>query len=157
MAAVVVLLMAIGAVFVFSAGADLGSELSLHKFYNYAGLRQILFFPLACVMLFSAAAFDYRKLRLGNGWLKWPGMYLLILGIMLLILVLIRRARIMARSGAAAVGHSWVCVRSYPLAGSPGADLGLDMAGEIRQHRRLSGQPIAHRLGLRRNVRQGIR
>jgi len=91
MAAVVVLLMAIGAVFVFSAGADLGSELSLHKFYNYAGLRQILFFPLACVMLFSAAAFDYRKLRLGNGWLKWPAMYLLILGIMLLILVVIPR------------------------------------------------------------------
>ncbi|MBN2269362.1 MAG: cell division protein FtsW [Sedimentisphaerales bacterium] len=90
-AGVVVLLMAVGAVFVFSAGADLGSDLSLHKFYNYAGLRQILFFPLACVMLFSAAAFDYRKLRLSESWLKSPALYLLILSIALLILVLIPR------------------------------------------------------------------
>jgi cell division protein FtsW len=90
-AGVVVLLMAVGAVFVFSAGADLGSELSLHKFYNYAGLRQILFFPLACVMLFTAAAFDYRKLRLSEGWFKSPAPYLLILSIALLILVLIPR------------------------------------------------------------------
>ena len=90
-AGVVILLMAIGAVFVFSAGADVGSELSLHKFYNYAGLRQILFFPLACVMLFSAAAFDYRRLRPSAGWLKWPALYLLILSIVLLILVLIPR------------------------------------------------------------------
>ena len=90
-AGVVVLLMAIGAVFVFSAGADVGSDLSLDRFYNYSGLRQILFFPLACAVLFTAAEFDYRKLRLSRGWLKWPAMYLLILSIALLILVLIPR------------------------------------------------------------------
>jgi len=83
--------MAIGAVFVFSASADIGSEFNLHKFYDYPGLRQILFFPLACIILFTAAAFDYRKLRLTNGWLKSPVPYLLVLSIALLILVLIPR------------------------------------------------------------------
>jgi len=90
-ATVVVLLMAIGAVFVFSASADIGSELNFHKFYDYPGLRQILFFPLACIILFTAGAFDYRKLRLTNGWLKSPVSYLLALSIALLILVLIPR------------------------------------------------------------------
>lgn len=87
--AVVVLLMAIGAVFVFSASADIGQELDLQKFYDYPGLRQILFFPLACLILFTAAAFDYRRLRVRRGWLKSPTLYLLILSIALLILVLI--------------------------------------------------------------------
>jgi len=87
--AVVVLLMAIGAVFVFSASADIGQELDLQKFYDYPGLRQILFFPLACLILFTVAAFDYRRLRVRRGWMKSPILYLLILSIALLILVLI--------------------------------------------------------------------
>ncbi|MBN2137898.1 MAG: cell division protein FtsW [Sedimentisphaerales bacterium] len=88
-AAVVVLLMAIGTVFVFSASADIGRELNLHKFYDYPGLRQILFFPVACLVLFTAAAFDYRKLRLTNGWFKSPLPYLLLVSIALLIIVLV--------------------------------------------------------------------
>ncbi len=87
--AVVVLLMAIGAVFVFSASADIGQELDLQKFYDYPGLRQIVFFPVACLILFTAAAVDYRRLRVRRGWLKSPILYLLILSIALLILVLI--------------------------------------------------------------------
>jgi len=87
-AAIVVLLMAVGAVFVFSASANIGRKLNLHEFYSYPGLRQMLFFPLACVVLYTAAAFDYRRLRAEKGWLKSPTLYLLILSIALLIVVL---------------------------------------------------------------------
>ncbi len=41
-AAIVVLLMAVGAVFVFSASANIGQDLDFQKFYEYPGLRQIL-------------------------------------------------------------------------------------------------------------------
>jgi cell division protein FtsW (lipid II flippase) len=46
-AKVVVLLMAIGTVFVFSAGANIGQKLDLRRFYDFQFLRQILFFPAA--------------------------------------------------------------------------------------------------------------
>ena len=42
---VIVLLMAIGTVFVFSASANVGQEFELQRFYEYTGLRHILFFP----------------------------------------------------------------------------------------------------------------
>jgi hypothetical protein len=42
---VVLFLMATGAVMVFSAGADLGHDFDLRHFYDFPGLRQILFFP----------------------------------------------------------------------------------------------------------------
>jgi len=88
-AAVVVLLMAVGTVFVFSASADIGREIELQRFYDYPGLRQILFFPLACIILYAAAALDYRRLAAPAGWLKSPTPYLLALAIVLLVLVLI--------------------------------------------------------------------
>jgi len=90
-AAIAVLLMAIGAVFVFSASANIGQDIDFQKFYEYPGLRQILFFPIACLILYTASAFDYRKLGASNGWLKSPALYLLILSIALLILVLVPR------------------------------------------------------------------
>ena len=90
-AAIVVLLMAIGAVFVFSASANIGQDLDFQKFYEYPGLRQILFFPIACLILYTTSAFDYRKLGASSGWLKSPALYLLILSIALLILVLVPR------------------------------------------------------------------
>jgi cell division protein FtsW len=85
---VVVSLMAIGMVFVFSASANIGQELDLQKFYNYACLRQILFFPLACLIMFAASYFDYRRFSLSKGWIKSPTIYLLVLSVVLLILVL---------------------------------------------------------------------
>jgi len=88
-AAVVVVLMAVGAVFVFSASANIGQELNIERFYDYPGLRQILFFPFACLVLFVASNFDYRRLRASGGWLRCPTSYLLALSIVLLILVLI--------------------------------------------------------------------
>src|SRR4030042_5231123 len=86
-AMVVVLLMAVGTVFVFSASANIGQGIDLQRFYEYASLRQILFFPLACIVMYLFSRFNYRKLSLANGWLKSPTLYFLILSIVLLALV----------------------------------------------------------------------
>jgi len=90
-AMVVVLLMAVGTVFVFSASANIGQEIDLHRFYEYASLRQILFFPLACLIMYFFSCFNYRRLSLANGWLRNPTVYLLILSIILLAIVLSQR------------------------------------------------------------------
>ena len=86
-AMVAVLLMAIGTVFVFSASANIGQELDLHRLYDTQAGRRILYFPLACLVLYTASCFDYRRLSLSKGWLKSPVTYLLILSIALLIIV----------------------------------------------------------------------
>ncbi|RKY24915.1 MAG: stage V sporulation protein E [Planctomycetota bacterium] len=87
-AMVVILLMAVGTVFVFSAAANVGQEPDLHRFYNFPGLRRILFFPLAVVIMYAVSYIDYRRLSLTIGWLKSPAGYLLVISITLLILVL---------------------------------------------------------------------
>jgi len=87
-AMVVVLLMAIGTVFVFSASASIGQEIDLTRFYEYASLRQILFFPLACLIMYFFACLDYHRLSLEKGWLRNPTVFFLILSILLLALVL---------------------------------------------------------------------
>jgi cell division protein FtsW len=90
-AMVVVILMAIGTVFVFSASANIAQELDLHRFYDYPGLRQLLFFPLACLIMYTASLFNYRRLSLSGGWLKSPTSYMLVLSILLLAVVLSQR------------------------------------------------------------------
>jgi len=87
-AMVVVLLMAIGTVFVFSASANIGQDVDLTRFYEYASLKQLLFFPLACFIMYFFACLDYHRLSLEKGWLKNPTIYFLILSILLLALVL---------------------------------------------------------------------
>ena len=86
---VIVILMAVGTVFVFSASANVGQKLDLQRFYDFPALRQILFLPLACAVLYLVSCFDYRRLGLSNGWLKSLSAYLLIFSIILLVLVLI--------------------------------------------------------------------
>ena len=88
-AMVVVILMAIGTVFVFSASANIGRDLDLRRFYDFPALRQILFFPVACAVLYIFSYLDYRRFSLANGWLKSPTTYLLALSIILLVLVLV--------------------------------------------------------------------
>ena len=88
-AMIAVLLMAIGTVFVFSADANVKHELDLQRFMEYPELRQVLYFPLACIIMYTVSIFDYRKLSLSNGWRNSPVIYLLVLSIVLLILVLI--------------------------------------------------------------------
>ena len=87
-ALVIVLLMAIGTVFVFSASASIGQEIDLTRFYEYASMRQILFFPLACFVMYFFSCLDYHRLSLEKGWLRNPTSYFLILSIVLLALVL---------------------------------------------------------------------
>jgi len=85
---VIVLLMAIGTVFVFSASASIGQDIDLTKFYKYASLKQLLFFPLACFIMYFFACLDYHRFSLEKGWLKNPTIYFLIFSILLLALVL---------------------------------------------------------------------
>ena len=87
-AMVVIVLMAIGTVFVFSASANVTQEISLQKFYNSPALRQILFFPFACALLYTASYLDYRRFALSKGWFRSLTTYLLVISLMLLILVL---------------------------------------------------------------------
>lgn len=86
---VVSLLMGIGTVFVFSASANVSQELDLHRFYDFQSLRQILFFPVALLVMYAASRVDYRRLSFGKGWFRSPTSYLLGVSIVLLILVLI--------------------------------------------------------------------
>jgi cell division protein FtsW len=87
-AMVVVLLMAIGTVFVFSASANLVQELDLRHFYNFPGLRQILFFPLAVAIMYIVSCFNYRRLAVVGSWFKSLPSYLLVFSTALLIIVL---------------------------------------------------------------------
>ena len=90
-AMVVVVLMAIGTVFVFSASANIGQEFDLQRFYDYPGLRQLLFFPLACLIMFTVSWCNYRRFSLEGGWFKSPTCYFLVISIVLLIIVLLQR------------------------------------------------------------------
>ena len=87
-AIVTVILMAVGTVFVFSASANIVQELDLQRFYDFPSLRQILFFPLAVLIMFIASLINYRRLSFAAGWFKSPAGYFLVLSIALLILVL---------------------------------------------------------------------
>jgi cell division protein FtsW len=86
---VVLFLMATGAVMVFSAGADLGHDFDLRHFYDFPGLRQILFFPVAVVVLFLASVPDYRIWRIRSHWYACPTVWLLVVAFSLLLVVLV--------------------------------------------------------------------
>ena len=88
---VVILLMAIGTVFVFSASANISYEFELQRFYDYPGLRQIMFFPLACLIMYLVSRANYRKLSFDKGWFENPVSYLLIISMILLAIVLLQR------------------------------------------------------------------
>jgi len=88
-AVVVLFLMATGAVMVFSAGANVGYEFDLRHFYDFPGLRQIMFFPIAVVVLFVASVPNYRIWNFGSRCYKCPTVWLLTLSIALLAVVLV--------------------------------------------------------------------
>ena len=90
-AMIVVLLMAVGTVFVFSAGVNVAQEIDFQKFYSYTGLRQVLFFPLACLIMYAVSRFDYRRLSLSKGFSRNLTFYLLVISIALLAVVLFQR------------------------------------------------------------------
>jgi cell division protein FtsW len=88
-AAVVMILMAVGTVFVFSASTSLGQQLDLDRFFEYQGLRQMVFFPLALLVMLVVGSLDHRKLSLTNGTWRSPTPYLVAVSALLLIMVLI--------------------------------------------------------------------
>ena len=88
-AVVIVFLMGIGAVMVFSAGANLSYEFDLRRFYAFPALRQIMFFPIAVVVLLGTSSINYRWLRIRERWWKSPVVWLLAAALALLVLVLI--------------------------------------------------------------------
>jgi cell division protein FtsW len=90
-AMVVLMLMAIGVVFVFSASADVTQDIELHRFYGYTSLRQSLFFILAVLVMWVTSCIDYRRLDMSKGLLSSPTTYLLGLSVVLLVVVLIPR------------------------------------------------------------------
>jgi cell division protein FtsW (lipid II flippase) len=90
-AMVIVILMALGTVFVFSASANVGQDIDFQRFYEYNGLRQIMFFPLACGIMYLVSCVDYHKFSLATGWSRNPTIYLLVLSMVLLAVVLLQR------------------------------------------------------------------
>jgi len=86
-AIIVILLMAIGTVFVFSASANISYEFELQRFYDYPGLRQIMFFPLACLIMYLTSRANYRRLSFDKGWFRNPVGYFLIISIILTCLM----------------------------------------------------------------------
>jgi cell division protein FtsW len=87
---VVLILMATGTVFVFSAGANTSTDYDLQHFYDFTTLKQILFFPLAVLIMYISSRFDYRRFRLSvSSPTKSLVLYLLVFSVGLLILVLI--------------------------------------------------------------------
>jgi cell division protein FtsW (lipid II flippase) len=55
---IVVALMAIGTIFVFSAGVDVVKGIDLKNFYQSANLRKVLFFPAAVAALLLVSRID---------------------------------------------------------------------------------------------------
>lgn len=88
-AATVILLMALGTVFVFSASSNINQQINLKNFYSFQAVRQILFFPLAVLIIYAVSRLDYHLISLTKGRLKSPVTYLLPVSIALLIIVLI--------------------------------------------------------------------
>jgi cell division protein FtsW len=88
-AMVIIFLMGLGAVMVFSAGANLNYEFDLRRFYDFPGLRQIVFFPLAVIALFVSSLIDYHWLQLRERWWKSPVVWILAVAFVLLVVVLL--------------------------------------------------------------------
>jgi len=87
---VVLLLMATGTVFVFSAGATVRGDFELNRFYDFTTLKQLVFFPLAVLVMYVVSAIDYRRFSITQhppGYSLTP--YLSAVTLALLIAVLI--------------------------------------------------------------------
>jgi cell division protein FtsW len=88
-ALIVVMLMAIGTIFVFSAGVDVVRGIDFRNFYQSANLRKVMFFPAAVAVMLLVSRIDYRRFSMQKGLWRSHITYLLIVSIILLIIVLI--------------------------------------------------------------------
>jgi cell division protein FtsW len=87
--ALLLVLMATGTVFVFSAGANVSTDYDLQHFYDFTTLKQVLFFPLAVLAMYLGSRVDYKRFSMAGSPAKSFAPYLLVLATGLLILVLI--------------------------------------------------------------------
>jgi cell division protein FtsW len=86
---IVTILMAIGTVMVFSAAANLQREMDWVKFFESATMKQILFFPLAIVVMYATSLIPYRWFSAERGWMRSASLWLLIISAGLVLLVLV--------------------------------------------------------------------
>ena len=106
-AMVVIILMAIGTVFVFSAGVTVRQGLDTEQLYDasvwkrillffkqlysYTRGRQIIFFPISIIILYGFSYLDYRKLSLEKGLWRSVSTWMLTASVLLLIIVTSQR------------------------------------------------------------------
>ncbi len=86
----VLLLMALGTVFVFSAGATLTGALDASEFYNFTTLKRIVYFPAAVLVMYAVSRVDYRRFSFQHAaaYKSWtPYLMALTLGLLILVLV----------------------------------------------------------------------
>jgi cell division protein FtsW len=87
---VVLLLMATGTVFVFSAGATLSGDFDLGQFYNFTTLKQLVFFPLAVLVMYAVSRVDYRRFSITQrppGYSLTPYLSIITLGLLIAVLI----------------------------------------------------------------------
>ena len=87
---VVLLLMATGTVFVFSAGATLSGDFDLGQFYNFTTLKQLVFFPLAVLVMYTVSRMDYRRFSIAQrppGYSLTPYLSIITLGFLIAVLI----------------------------------------------------------------------
>jgi cell division protein FtsW len=86
---IVIVLMAIGTVFVYSAGATVTGGYDLSRFYDSTVLKQLVFFPLAVGVMYAVSMIPYNWYRLQpERSLRSLTTYLLIVSLVLLVIVL---------------------------------------------------------------------
>ncbi len=86
---VVIVLMAVGTVFVYSAGATVTGGYDLSRFYDSTVLKQLVFFPLAVAVMYLTSLVPYQWFRLDQGRsLRSLTPYLLIISYALLVAVM---------------------------------------------------------------------
>lgn len=87
---IVIVLMAIGTVFVYSAGATVSGGYDLSRFYDSTVLKQLVFFPLAVGAMYLASLIPYQCYRLEpERAVRSLTPYLLAVSILLLLATLI--------------------------------------------------------------------
>jgi cell division protein FtsW len=86
---VVLLLMATGTVFVYSAGASVGSNWEWSGLFETPMFKQVIFFPLAVGVLLLMQRVDYHRFQIQHPWWKSLTPYLVVVSFLLLAAVLL--------------------------------------------------------------------
>lgn len=88
---IVILLMAIGTVFVFSASVNISEDIELNSFFKGGVFRQIVFFPVSILIIYLISNIDYQTLKFSDNRYRSLSVYLLIVSVLLLIVVTSQR------------------------------------------------------------------